>query len=618
MVACGDDGRTRPGRDMGPVVTPDMGDPVDMRMTPTGCTPGATACAGNTFYTCGDDGVSQVNPMVCEGACDTVEGCVACTPGQRRCDGTVSMVCAPDASGFVTARDCAESGVACGTNGYCNDACGNAEANKSNIGCEYWPVPLANLGGFTTDYDFRVVVANPDDSPASVQVFRGDSVVAEATVAPGGLDDIVLPWVSGMSDGINATTPGSVSTTNGAYRLVSDRPVTVAQFNPFEYDSSSAADFSYTNDASLLLPSHSYTGEYITSSYIPLSRTLVDPGFPPVIPPSSDSSSSPGYIAVVGITPEPTTVNIGLSAPVAADRNGKFPATSAGNTISFTVQRGEVVHVVAAAPPACSAARPGFTVEDIGGGTELQFCNETQYDLTGSRVQANHPVEVFGGHVCAYVPYSAQACDHLENQMPPLQTWGTEYVSAPMGDTSAAARNIVRVVAAFDGTTVTVEPAQGGVTGGPLSAGGWLEFEATTPFRVTGSRGVMVTQYLVGQQATTPAADRGDPAMIVLPPEEQFRSDYTFATPTSYNSSTSGQSYLLIVREPGLAITLDGSPVTATFSSVGGREVATVPVEGGTHTMEAERGFGVFVFGMGQYTSYAYPAGLDLEEILLI
>ena len=28
LVACGDDGRTRPGRDMGPVVTPDMGDPI--------------------------------------------------------------------------------------------------------------------------------------------------------------------------------------------------------------------------------------------------------------------------------------------------------------------------------------------------------------------------------------------------------------------------------------------------------------------------------------------------------------------------------------------------------------------------------------------------------------
>ena len=37
--------------------------------------------------------------------------------------------------------------------------------------------------------------------------------------------------------------------------------------------------------------------------------------------------------------------------------------------------------------------------------------------------------------------------------------------------------------------------------------------------------------------------------------------------------------------------------------------------------MEAVDGatpFGVIVYGMGQQTSYAYPAGLNLEEILLI
>ena len=128
----------------------------------------------------------------------------------------------------------------------------------------------------------------------------------------------------------------------------------------------------------------------------------------------------------------------------------------------------------------------------------------------------------------------------------------------------------------------------------------------------------MVTQYLVGQFASEPEADRGDPAMVVLPPEEQYRNDYTFVTPTSYNASTEGQSFLLIVRPPSLPITLDGSDVGGTFTPIAGREVAIVPVEGGTHTMSAGDTFGVIVFGMGQFTSYAYPAGLDLEEILII
>ncbi len=621
LVGCGDDGRVGPGRDMGPG-GPDGA--VDMGMA--GCMPGTTACAGSTFYTCAEDGMSQLNPVECPGACDAVMGCVACTPGQRRCDGTVSMVCAADASGFVSARDCSENGVACGSNGYCADDCGAAEANKSNIGCEYWAVPLANLGQFTADrYDFRVVVANPDDMAASVRVFRGDSMVAETTVAPGGLDDIVLPWIAGMSDGIGVDDTDSISTTNGAYRVVSDRPVTVAQFNPFEYDNGMVDDFSFTNDASLLLPSHSFTGEYIASSFSPLSVTQVDPGLPPFLPPTREARHWPGYVVVTGITPEPTTVSVGLTAPVAAEPGGKFGASGAGTTVTFTLQRGEVVHLVAAAPPECSTSRPGYSTEslcpdtDPGCGALIEFCDEQQYDLTGSRVQANHPVAVFGGHTCAYVPYNAQACDHLENQMPPLQTWGTEYFTAPMGDPSSPeVRNVVRVTAAFDGTDVNVEPSQDGVSTVTLGAGEWIEFDSVTPFHVTGSRGIMVTQYLVGQFASMPEADRGDPAMVVLPPGEQYRSDYTFVTPTSYNASTQGQSFLLVIRPPGLDITIDGGSLSGSFSAVAGREVAIVPVEGGTHQMSASDEFGVIVFGMGQFTSYAYPAGLNLEEILLI
>ena len=621
LSGCGDDDRMGPERDMGPGVD-DGGGETDMG-GPTGCTPGETACDGATFYTCGADGMSQMNPMECPGACDAVEGCVACTPGQRRCDGTVSMVCAPDASGFVTARDCAENGAICGGSGFCSDACGAAESSNSNIGCEYWPVPLANGGNFSTDYDFRVVVANPDTEPASVRVYRGSMMVSETTVAPGGLDDIVLPWISGMSDGLGGAF-SSIATPDGAYRLISDRPVTVAQFNPFEYDSSSAADFSYTNDASLLLPSHTFTGEYIASSFVPLSRTVVQPSPLPFLPPTRTAGKSPGYIAIAGITPEPTTVNIALSAPVAAEPSGKFAAAVAGSTISFTLQRGEVVHVVAAEPPDCSDTRPGYDTKSIcppdipDCGTFLEFCNETEFDLTGSRIQANYPVAVFGGHACAYVPHNAEACDHLENQMPPLETWGTSYVTAPLGDPDPDLFNLVRVTSAFDGTTVTVEPAQDGVSTLTLGRGEWKEFRATGAFQVTGSSAIMVTQYLVGQQATEPEFERGDPAMVVLPPSEQFRRDYTFVAPTSYNSGTQGQSYLMIVRPPGLSVMLDGSAVGGTFETVGDSEVGFVPIEGGTHTMSATEEFGVIVFGMGQNTSYAYPAGLDLERILLI
>lgn len=542
------------------------------------------------------------------------------------------MRCAEDASGFVTARDCAENGSSCGSNGFCGDDCGAAESSRSNIGCEYWPVPLPNVPGFDGRYDFRVVVANPDTVAANVRVFRGASMVANVAVPPGGLQDIALPWVAGMSDGIMPPMWTSLSTPDGAYRLVSDRPVTVAQFNPFEYDNGRTVDdflnprfgeqdFSFSNDASLLLPAHSFTGNYIASSFVPLSTTQDQAG---LLGRTRQSSAWPGYISIVGVTPEPTQVTIAVSSAVAANAAGLFGATPRGGSISFAIQRGQVVTVVAAPPPECSSSRPGFVREslcppsDPGCDAWLETCIEAEFDLTGSRISANNSIAVFGGHTCAYVPANSQACDHLENQMPPLETWGTNFVSGPLGDPAGALRNVVRITAALAGTTITIDPPQGGMSSLNLEAGQWSEIQATTPFRVSANQGIMVTQYLQGQFASTPPGERGDPAMVVLPPLEQFRRDYTLIAPTSYTPATDGQSYLLLTRPVGLDIILDGASVSTTWTTVGDREVGILPVSGGTHTMSAGDTFGVLVYGMGQFTSYAYPAGLNLEEILLI
>ena len=122
----------------------------------------------------------------------------------------------------------------------------------------------------------------------------------------------------------------------------------------------------------------------------------------------------------------------------------------------------------------------------------------------------------------------------------------------------------------------------------------------------------------MGQFEGDAPADRGDPAMVVLPPSQQYRSDYNFVTPTSYNAGTQGQSYLLVIRNVDQGVFLNGASISAEWNTVGGRQWALVPVDGGTHSMESDAPFGVIVYGLGQFTSYAYPAGLNLEEILLI
>lgn len=586
------------------------------------CTPGQGGCDGTTHYVCGSDG-SHTNPEPCANACSPQLGCVACEPDTRSCQGSVSMVCNADGSGLAPGRDCSEWGSTCGSDGFCTDACADAERAQSNVGCEYWPVPLANTNELpSTMFDYRVVVANPNASTANVKVTRGGTEVWTGTVAGHDLTEITLPWITGESFNIPEGSWSGFVTADGAYRLTSDIPVIASQFNPFEYNNNGT--FSYTNDATLLYPSHVLTGDYAGTSYMPLSRQTGTTGG--LGGGSLSPIRYPGYVAVVGISPEPTTVRVTAAAQLAADSGGRWSATPTGGTLTFTLARGEVAHITAAVPPVCDSSRPGFvdqqdcqTIPIIGTQCDIfDTCAEADFDPTGTRIEADHPVSVFGGHTCAYVPTSAQACDHLEVQEPPIQSWGKSYVSAPMGDGSTNGVNVVRVLAAFDNTTVTVDPPQGGFSGGTLSPGDYLEFDASSPFTVNGSSAILVAQYLRGQYATDPAAARGDPAMTVLVPAEQYRADYTFILPSSYNAGTNGQNHIMLVRPAGLDIILDSAPLTASWQQIGDREVAVVPLDGGTHTVSAADPFGLIAYGLGSFTSYATPAGLDFTPITVL
>src|SRR5207249_2045788 len=61
--------------------------------------------------------------------------------------------------------------------------------------------------------------------------------------------------------------------TGGAYHLRSTAPVTVYQFNPLEYMIAGAAEPSYTNDASLLMPVNTWRTKYFAAAWQNTSTT---------------------------------------------------------------------------------------------------------------------------------------------------------------------------------------------------------------------------------------------------------------------------------------------------------------------------------------------------------
>jgi hypothetical protein len=101
--------------------------------------------------------------------------------------------------------------------------------------------------------------------------------------------------------------------------------------------------------------------------------------------------------------------------------------------------------------------------------------------------------------------------------------------------------------------------------------------------------------------------------MSLAIPTEQFRTEYTFLAPASYDVS-----FVNVTAPSGQDVSFDGASIPpGEWTDVGatGMRVARFEVAAGPHTMTSGAGFGVVVYGFGAYTSYMYPGGLDLEEI---
>ncbi len=565
-------------------------------------------CIGDTALSCGADGTEEGREdcAASGNVCARGLGCRRCVPNTVSCDGETPQVCNPEGSDFDRGEACDVSGgLHCSPSG-CRDLCAEAETSQSYIGCEYYPVTTRN-SQLAQEFEFAVVVANPSLVDAEVVIERAGAEVARATVAPGGLETMKLPWVEELR---NPTGGGSVLVQDGAYHLTSEVPVTVYQFNPLDYrrDGDCAMEpmemlgdgecFSFTNDASLLLPAHVLTGSYLAVSRpTHLLRLGMDYG------------ALPGFVAIVGVDDAPVTVEVTSSANVLPGTgSGGVMGMAPGDTQSFTLARGDVLELASSVP---GTECPGGWEDEPG--YDASYCLlGPEWDLTGTEIRATGPVAVIGGHDCTFVPHDRWACDHLEEAIFPVEALGTEVLVAP----TRALRgepNLLRVVSAAAGNEITFEPAIAPAT--TLQRGAFMEVELDQAVKVTGSGPILVAQYLVGQDyngiGTGGIRGNGDPSMALAIPTEQFRSSYVFLAPETYNDSL-----MNLIAPSGATVVLDGELVSG-FSPIEGTTMSRTarPIRGGVHTIEGTAPFGILVYGFGSYTSYFYPGGLDLRLI---
>jgi hypothetical protein len=605
FAACGES-PTRPRRDAG--IGGDGG--ADGGLS-SSCAPGGPAriCLGNQEIQCNPDG-SEAGRRNCTDVgqvCAPELGCAVCVPNRGTCSGNTVQRCRSDGSGYDDVATCDPAlGQRCDPSAVaCVSPCDQAARENSYIGCEYWPVTTSNSQLDGSVFGFAVVVSNPQSEPATVTVSRGGATIATRTLAPGALETIPLPWVEELRG--TYMSERSALVRGGSYRLTSTLPVTVYQFNPLEYQAGS--EFSYTNDASLLLPTHVLTPNYVVTSRatMQIERVVRDPLFGRE---NTTTITSASFFAVVA-TQNGTTVRITFRADVLASADGSVRAFRRGESGTFHLDAGDVLQILAGSPPRCDRSGGSDVPDPL---TTIYYCRVTdQYDLTGTEIRASAPVAVTAGHNCAFVPYHRWACDHLEENLFPEDAWGTDAIVS-VTQPLRGEPNLVRIISGRDGNALTFDPpsAHAPVT---LHRGEILEFEARESFRVQATYAIQVAQFLVGQDyggfMSGGSGGLGDPSMSLAIPTEQYRTSYAFLAPTTY-----AQSYVNIAAPTGATVMLDGTPVTG-WMPVGssGFSIARVPVRGGTHRIEGSQPFGIVVYGFGSYTSYMYPGGLDLNRI---
>jgi hypothetical protein len=233
-------------------------------------------------------------------------------------------------------------------------------------------------------------------------------------------------------------------------------------------------------------------------------------------------------------------------------------------------------------------------------------------DLTGSVIQASLPVAVFSGHSCANVPLGYGYCDHLVEQLPPVNTWGNSFITVPLagrenGDT-------FRMLASQDNTAITIN----GIYIITINFGDYYETILNVPTQITSSKPILVMQYSNGNDWDPYISDNGDPFMMLIPPSEQFMSSYSFSTPSS--GFPTNYLNLTITTEGISSLLLDGGSIDfGLFKVISGTEFscASIPISIGSHQIENTEGipFGIYSYGFWDCDSYGYAGGLSLEYI---
>ncbi len=519
--------------------------------------------------------------------------------------------CSPDLKSVV---DCDSNQViqtctgdqGCGPGG-CINACDAAAANKSSIGCDYYALPpdAWNPGyssGGAPGNCFAAFVNNMWGVPLKVTlVWKGKSIDATPySYTPKGSGNSItyqpipstgIPANSMAIVFLNQTQGGSgfkVNCPQGTKAAVETEDMVVhgtALGNAMEIK---------TNVPAIVYDIYPFGGaaSYISSGTLLLPTTAWDTNYVAVTMATDKTYNFPPGIDLVA-RENGTTITLLPKTDITA--GGGVMAATKNTQVKYTLNQGQTVHIME-------------KVDAMGN------------DLTGSVVQSNVPIGVWGEHFC------------MVQSNPPK--W--------------------RIVGMVNATSLTYDPP---VAAGPktLQRGELVEFDGPEAFRIKGQDNqhpfylgahrpggdcdaahqqippvqALASEYVAVGNETTDFGVGGPETVNVVPPE-QYLFQYLFFTDPTY-----GYTEIALVR--GKApdntykdVTLDCGGKITSWKPIGSSgyqythvdlQKMKAPVGGcdnGLHTIKSDWRFGITVWGYDSASSYAYPAGASVKPINMV
>lgn len=234
---------------------------------------------------------------------------------------------------------------------------------------------------------------------------------------------------------------------------------------------------------------------------------------------------------------------------------------------------------------------------------------ESMQETTGTQIKSSAPVGVLSGTQCSFVPINYRACDHLVEMIPPAATWGKQFLTQPLA--TRLNGDIFRILASAENTQVTID----GVVVAMLNQGEFFETVLQSSSIIETSEPALLTQFSASSNFDNVTSD---PFMMIVPPSEQFLSNYSFTTLGQDVGFVNSFVNVVIPTEDISGLKLNGANVDAAlFQPIGqsGFSGAQINVPAGSHQIQADVPFGIYVYGFGSYDSYGYTGGMAFEFI---